>query len=261
MLSRHFNLGETSIRGHAMTLVKVLVICSLVTIASSCGSLRVDPEDSAGIQSAKPPLLNSERIRQEFGSYGVEVLEEENDVRVSSLYSIEQESKVTRTIAVVNYPSQIPEQLLPAHLEIKNGGSIGEVFSREGWSISKRNLYFGEWQGSADLSGVYTLMGGIKPTALAVHMYEFVVSRAGEQFGYATITEIHHPDYLNETELETIYGPEVEDSGGKDRVISILKTARAAVLNAVPRLQEAALQLLPARCWSGNVLTTRFLWA
>ena len=47
--------------------------------------------------------LNSERIRQNFGSYGVDVLSNENKRRISSLYSIDGDEKTTRTYAVVDF--------------------------------------------------------------------------------------------------------------------------------------------------------------
>jgi len=53
------------------------------------------------------PLLNSERIAMEFGSYGIDVLENDARVRVSNLYSVHQGTKICRTFAVVQFPELI----------------------------------------------------------------------------------------------------------------------------------------------------------
>ena len=221
-----------------------------------CSSAEVGHPQQATRPSESRLLQNSEQIRLQFGSYGIEVLDEGDAFRVSNLFSLAGTKKVTRTIAVVNYSAHIPADALSPHLEIKRGGSIGEVFVRNGWDIAKQNLYFGELKQSADLSGVYARMGGITPHALATHVYEFVVSRKGEKFRYATITEIHHPVYLSEARLEEIYGgvPNGEDNQ-KEQINSILETAKEAILDAVPPLRKAAL-LFPTHPGAGNFFST-----
>jgi hypothetical protein len=49
-------------------------------------------------------------------------------------------------------------------------------------------------------------MGGIGETNLAVHVYRLSVCRDGVCFAYATLSEVHHPDYLGLAELREIYG-------------------------------------------------------
>ena len=46
-------------------------------------------------------LLNSERIEQRFGSYGITVLEQSDLTRVSNLYTLEEERETCRTFAIV----------------------------------------------------------------------------------------------------------------------------------------------------------------
>jgi hypothetical protein len=48
-------------------------------------------------------LLNSERIAAAFGSYGVEVVEQDSQVRVSNLFSGAGAGRVCRTFAVVRF--------------------------------------------------------------------------------------------------------------------------------------------------------------
>lgn len=57
------------------------------------------------VQAREPvsALLNSERIAQRYGSYGIEVLASDCGLRVSDLYSGEQTDRVTRTLAVVRF--------------------------------------------------------------------------------------------------------------------------------------------------------------
>ena len=62
----------------------------------------------ASAQAPVRELLNSERIAATFGSYGVEVLEQNGAVRVSNLFSGEGEERVTRTFAVVRPTSTRP---------------------------------------------------------------------------------------------------------------------------------------------------------
>ena len=127
-------------------------------------------------------------------------------MRVSDLYSLEGGKKVMRTLAVVIYPQSIPPPLTAEHAEIKSGHSIGKVFKSHGWSIDKRNLYFGDIVASDNFAGVYSAMGGIHEVNLAVHIYQLSVGKNGAWFRYARIAEVHHPDYLGSDELREIYG-------------------------------------------------------
>jgi len=162
---------------------------------------------SASAETARP-LLNSERIKQKFGSYGIDVLEDDGKLRISSLYTLDNGRKITRTLAVVIYPEDIPQQIQAEHQAIKGGGSMGEVFTRNGWRVDKENLYLGEIQASRDFDEIYSLMGQIEPVNLAVHIYRLSVCRDGSCFAYATLSEVHHPDYLQVRDLREIYkGP------------------------------------------------------
>lgn len=151
-------------------------------------------------------LLNSERIRLQFGSFGIEVLGADESLRVSSLNSLEGGSPVCRTFAVVAYPARIDPALQEAHVRIVDGASIGETFAELGWSIEKRHRYFGEIRSIESYPRVAGLMGLEVPADAAIHVYVFSASRDGRAIEYATITEVHHPDYLGLRELEALYG-------------------------------------------------------
>lgn len=152
-------------------------------------------------------LLNSERIGQTFGSYGIEVIENGEAVRVSNLYSGDGDDRVTRTFAVVQYPDEIDAAFAAEHETIVDGGSIGAVFTDNGWTVRKRHRFFGVLESSPR---VERMMGGIAAQALATHVYVLDVLKAGTELEYAAIVEVHHPDYLSLDELRSIYGERYE---------------------------------------------------
>jgi hypothetical protein len=167
-------------------------------------------------------LLNSERIEQVFGSYGIEVLSSTPTLRVSKLFSTHDGQEICRTFAVVAYPGEIDGSIAAEHSAIQGGGSIGATFAAAGWRVSKVHRYFGDLQSTAK---VETLMGGIEPSRLAVHVYSLEVSRGGAEIEYASIVEVHHPEYLDLADLVELYGPASEPAD--DSVASLLAlTAR-----------------------------------
>ena len=185
----------------------LLVILILAALAiSPCWSNDNGQVARSASKETARPLLNSERIKQKFGSYGIDVLKDDGAVRISSLYSLQQGQKVTRTLAVVVYAPGIPAQIQQQHRDIVAGGSIGEVFASSGWLVEKENLYVGEISASADFDEIYALMGESGEVDLALHIYKLSVCSQGSCFAYATISEVHHPDYLGLSALREIYG-------------------------------------------------------
>ena len=71
------------------------------------------------------PELNSERIRQTFGSYGVDVLFNDANRRVSSLYSGDSNDRTTRSYAVVDFADPATPALVTEHALVESGQSIG----------------------------------------------------------------------------------------------------------------------------------------
>jgi hypothetical protein len=177
-------------------IVLLIALCLGTPIAAQLPDVSRSDSDSRA-------LLNSERIAEQFGSYDIDVLEQSNVVRVSNLYSVHGGRRICRTFAVVSYPERVDTALSAEHNAILSGQSIGAVFTEHGWNVEKRHRYFGF---VAATDRVRNLMGGIDAQALAVHVYDLEVSRAGTSARYATIAEIHHPAYMGVSSLIEIYG-------------------------------------------------------
>jgi hypothetical protein len=130
-------------------------------------------------------LRNSDRIQIRFGSYDIDIIENDDHIRVSKLYSLHNGKKTNRTFAIVAYPDLIEPAFKKEHEAIINGQSIGVVFEQNGWII---------------------LFSGIGSTNPAIHIYSLVVNKDNATFEYALIAEIHHPEFLRSEDLEAIYG-------------------------------------------------------
>ncbi len=181
------------------------------------------------------PLLNSERIEAVFGSYGVEILAADGELRLSNLYSSHGGRRVCRTFAMVTFANvasadgrPVPE-LEVAHEKVLNGGSIGATLQAAGWTVRKRHVYFGEIEADLAFARAARLMDELLPNTLAVHVYVLEVSQGAARFDYATIAEVHHPDFLALADLRAIYGAEVwantETSATIDETLHRLRDA------------------------------------
>ena len=154
----------------------------------------------------EPEILNSERIEQRFGSYGIEVLSHSEGIRRSSLYSTEAGAKICRTYAVVRFMDTATPRVAAAHADVLAGESIGATFKSSGWEISKLTLYIGSLPMPDPDHSIAKLMQLGSPTELAVHAYQLVLSNNDQTVEYAMIVETHHPEYLGEQELNSLYG-------------------------------------------------------
>jgi hypothetical protein len=173
--------------------------------------------------AVKRELLNSERIVERFGSYGIEVLQSDGRVRVSNLFSEREGARICRTFAVVQYPDRIDPAFAAEHDEIVRGGSIGAVFAAHGWRVGKTHLRFFEIDASPRVARLMHVSEG---TRLAAHAYALDVSKGGRAIEYALLVEIHHPEYLALADLRAIYG--AADSTGREKSLeALLATARA----------------------------------
>jgi hypothetical protein len=171
---------------------------------------------AAGQQAGREPL-NSERIAARFGSYGIEVLGTTGGTRVSNLYSSTPAGPVCRTFAIVRYPNDIAPELAAPHAAILAGGSMGATLLAAGWQVQKRHLYFGHVAATAKVAALMQVTPG---TALAEHAYVLDVAKDGRVLPYAALVEIHHPDYLGESDLTAIYG--MPDSTGREALLATL---------------------------------------
>ena len=149
-------------------------------------------------------LLNSERIGERFGNCGIDVLEHGPTVRRSSLYSVEDDERVCRSYAVVQFIEQESAEVAEAHQNILTGQSIGATFKAAGWQIRKVTRHVGKAPLELD-HPVAELMRLEETASLAMHAYRLILEKAGRSLHYATIIEVHHPDYLAERELCDLY--------------------------------------------------------
>jgi hypothetical protein len=146
-------------------------------------------------------LLNSKRIEQRFGSYGVEVLASEAGLRRSGLLSYDGDTATCRTYAVVQFADHLDERYDDAHSRVLAGDSIGATFKEDGWDIRKHTLYIGTVRLPGTPTGVGRLMRLTGAHDLALHIYQLVIARDDVELEYATIMEAHHPEYLVEADL------------------------------------------------------------
>lgn len=146
-------------------------------------------------------LLNSKRIEQRFGSYGVEVLASEAGLRRSGLLSYDGDTATCRTYAVVHFADQLDERYDDAHSRVLAGNSIGATFKEDGWDIRKHTLYIGTVRLPETPTEVGRLMRLTGAHDLALHVYQLVIARDDIELEYATIIEAHHPEYLVEADL------------------------------------------------------------
>ena len=174
---------------------------------------RVTPVVIAAALSAcalEPELLNSERIEQRFGSYGIEVISHEAGVRRSNLYSLDGADPICRTYAVVRFVDESTPRVAEAHAGVLAGQSIGSMFKASGWTIAKVTLHVGSLTLSDPDHDIGRLMHLQQAAELGVHAYQLVLEKDGRTIDYATIVETHHPAYLSTTELKELYAESIK---------------------------------------------------
>mgnify|MGYP001203480652 FL=1 len=183
---------------------------------------------------SKNTLLNSERIEQKFGSYGIDIVQSDNQSRVSFLYSLDPDNKNKKnyhTLAIVKFKETRKVSII--HEKILNGDSIGKSFKKEGWEIDKTNhqmmvisnpdkLLFKSW------------LPQISDEKLALHFYELNVKTENYHYLYAEILEIHHPKYLGFNDLTEVYNLD-EETQNNEKLLSMLNF----ILNSKSALDEA----------------------
>lgn len=160
----------------------------------------------------EPELLNSERIEEQFGSYGIEVLSSEPGLRRSALYSNENGARTCRTYAVVRFVEKPDAVIGSEHAQILAGNSIGAIFKASGWAIHKETLYIGAAGVDADDHHPASLMRLTKGREIGMHVYRLLLQKDGQAIDYATIIELHHPDYLGPDNLRDLYPVDAEST-------------------------------------------------
>jgi len=153
----------------------------------------------------EPELLNSERIEEKFGSYGIDVLSSEPGLRHSALYSKQLGAHTCRTYAVVRFIEKPDAIIGSEHAQILAGNSIGAIFKANGWAIHKETLYIGTARIDDDNSRLAALMRLPQARDVAMHVYRLLLQKDGQAIDYATIIELHHPDYMAPEDLREMY--------------------------------------------------------
>lgn len=172
--------------------------------------------------------LNSERIAERFGSYGIDVLSQGDGVRRSSLYSLAGDARICRTYAVVIFLNPQADAVAEAHADILAGQSIGETFKSDQWQINKHTEYLGDLDLDASQSEIGALMHLSGELSLAMHVYRLVLEKNTQAVEYARIVEVHHPEYLDTDALRSLY----ENASGTPLNAAELDAVRAMVLDA-----------------------------
>lgn len=150
-----------------------------------------------------PGLLNGERIEKKFGSYGVQVLTQDElfGLRLSNLYSLKGQDKIMRTLALVKFTDTMAQELTDVHRQILDGAPIGATLKKAGFDITKKLLFEGE---VGAMPAVINTMMHVNAHMFPAVIYELMAAKDGKQFDYCTITEIYSPDYVTMCELDLI---------------------------------------------------------
>ena len=181
-------------------------------------SIRSAAQNASALE---PQLLNSERIRNRFGSYGIDILTDQHGLRRANLYSLADTGKTCRTFAIVRTLDPAPE-IDYEHGAISSGRSIGATFRDSGWTVAKKTLFTGGVSLTDIDRDVAVLMRLSGPECIALHAYELIVERNDRAITYAAILELHHPEYLCEDELETLFPSRADSTSGPETVTDLL---------------------------------------
>ena len=150
--------------------------------------------------------LNSERIERLYGNYHVDVLSQTAALRVSNLFSTGANGSTCRTLAIVRFAPGAAQDFSSAHATILRGASIGATLQATGWTVRKVTRHIGEFDVPTDASLLRRLMRLTTHPPLTRHVYVLQAARDGEPpMPYATIIEVHHPDYWSTAALAAHY--------------------------------------------------------
>lgn len=187
------------------------------------------------------PRLNSDAIRERFGSYGVEVIEQEETTRAANLFSIEAGESICRTLAVTEFVLPTNEALLKSHQQIIAGGSIGATLRKAGFDINKKLLIKTEVPANA---AFVALSKGTVPTGTALYtkvyaLFAQSVATDTEQpraIPYAVIAEAYHPEHFPPVHEEISEAPELREAA--QRVLEHLEQFSLKSESASPTAQQ-----------------------
>lgn len=200
------------------TSIRALYYSFLIFICAPSGS-----QADSNVTDLSEKLLNSERIADRFGSYSIEVISQNDDHRISNLYSEDKGVKTTRTLAVVDFLSPVNPHIAELHESVLEGASLGATFKSNGWKVSKINVAVETVSVDQSSKKVRSWMKLVGHHELAMHVYLLRLSQHlseqqvadqknledtedYEHIDYAIIAELHHPEYLDIDSLKKIHG-------------------------------------------------------
>ena len=137
-------------------------------------------------------------------------------------YSLENGTKVCRTYALVQFQAATNVRARDEHASILDGASIGETFKSAGWRIYKQTLYIGSITPASPDADVLQMMRLDDTQELAMHVYQLLIEKEDVALEYATIVEVHHPDYLAESELRDLFPVSESSLLSEDEVTAIV---------------------------------------
>jgi hypothetical protein len=184
-------------------------------------------------------LLNSERIQQRFGSYGVRVLRQDGDLRVACLYSTEANGEVCRTVAVTLLDEPLPAELAVPSAAIRAGASLGATLKTAGWTVVKRDHVLNEQASGTAFAALLDWPCDMPPPRVAVDAYALWAERPGQSFRFARIAEAHHPDYLGLGDLKELVPPGERAPSTQQAGWPELERALAEILQSISSARVA----------------------
>ena len=112
-------MTRQSLSPKSKAIVKPLILIPALLLLFAAVACESDPSPEANTTAKVTieelrPLLNSERIERKFGSYGIDVLRNDDAVRMSNLYSLRDGEKICRTFAVVLSRMSLIQPLPPS---------------------------------------------------------------------------------------------------------------------------------------------------
>lgn len=190
-----------------MDFIRNLLGAGLLVSLSACAS---------GDEASRRPPLNSERITETFGSYGVHIVAQSRAQRASCLFSGSGDSRVCRTLALVRYAAAPDPRIAPSLDRVRDGASLGATLQEDGWTVTKRHRFIDEFDAEDPVyRGLQRFFALDETPSLAVHLYTLDAERGDRIIPVAELLEVHHPAYLSADELREIYGTNLAASAGQ----------------------------------------------
>ena len=142
--------------------------------------------------------MNSDKIRERFGHYGVELLEQDTRTRLASLYSLSGEQRITRTLALTRFELPTHQAVSEQDAQIRAGDSIGATLRHAGWNVVKNHTT--DCQVAAGKR--FAALGGttLNPEdQVLVRVYTLSVLKQELAIDYAIIAEAYHCEHIAPT--------------------------------------------------------------